>query len=178
VRLVDDADYDVPVGVTGQLVARADVPWTTGQGYLGDAGATAAAFRNGWFHTGDLLRQDADGRYFFVDRLTDSIRVRGENVSSFEVEAEVNEHPSVAESAAVAVPAKYGEDDIKVFVVPRAGVQLAAEDVLEFLRPRMARFMLPRFVEIVPELPKNWRLRVRKDVLRALAATSQQESDR
>jgi crotonobetaine/carnitine-CoA ligase len=178
VRLVDDADYDVPVGVTGQLVARADVPWTTGQGYLGDAGATAAAFRNGWFHTGDLLRQDADGRYFFVDRLTDSIRVRGENVSSFEVEAEVNEHPSVAESAAVAVPAKYGEDDIKVFVVPRTGVQLAAEDVLEFLRPRMARFMLPRFVEIVPELPKNWRLRVRKDVLRALAATSQQESDR
>lgn len=166
VRLVGETDNDVPAGEVGELVARTDAPWTTGQGYLGDPEATARAFRHGWFHTGDLLRADEDGRYFFVDRLSDSIRVRGENVSSFEVEAEVNQHPAVAESAAVAVPAEYGEDDVKVFVVLRPNSELAPADLVEFLRPRMARFMLPRYVEIVPELPKNWRLRVRKDLLR------------
>jgi crotonobetaine/carnitine-CoA ligase len=86
----------VPVGDVGELVVRTDCPWAMNHGYAGNAEATAAAWRNGWFHTGDGFRKDADGNFFFVDRLKDAIRRRGENISSFEVESEVLAHPAFA----------------------------------------------------------------------------------
>ena len=88
-RLVDDHDIEVVRGAIGELIVRTDLPWTMSIGYDGMPQATAEAWRNGWFHTGDAFRQDETGNYFFVDRIKDTIRRRGENISSVEVEAEV-----------------------------------------------------------------------------------------
>ena len=90
-----------PPGTVGELIVRTDRPWAMNHGYYGNPEATARAWRNGWFHTGDAFRLDADGNFFFVDRMKDAIRRRGENISSFEVEAEVCAHPAVQEAAAV-----------------------------------------------------------------------------
>jgi crotonobetaine/carnitine-CoA ligase len=116
---------------------------------------TAAAWRNGWFHTGDGFRRDADGNYFFVDRIKDAIRRRGENISSFEVESAVNEHAAVAESAVIGVPSELSEDEVKVIVVLHPGVALLPEELIAYLVPRMPRFMIPRYVEFVEELTKT-----------------------
>ncbi len=155
VRIVDEHDEEVAAGVVGELVVRAGEPWVLNAGYYGMPEATAHAWRNGWFHTGDGFKYDEDGNYYFVDRMKDAIRRRGENVSSFEVESFVNQHPKVAESAAVAVPAEVTEDEIKVCVVVRVGEELDPEELIEFLAPRMPKFMVPRYVELVESLPKT-----------------------
>ena len=170
VRVVDEFDNEVPAGQVGELIVRTGAPWTLNAGYLGKPAATVAAWRNGWFHTGDAFRADPDGSYFFVDRFKDAIRRRGENISSFEVEAIVSDHPAVAECAAVGVPSEHGEDDVQVFVVARDGARVDPPELIEFLRPRMPRFMLPRFVQVVTGLPKTEAThRVRKHELRDLA---------
>lgn len=166
VRLVDDHDSEVRDGKIGQMIVRTAEPWSLNLGYLGDPAATVAAWRNGWFHTGDLFRRDKRGKYFFVDRAKDAVRVRGENVSSLEVETEVLSFRGIAECAAIGLPIRAGEELLKVFVVPKDGCSVDPRALVEYLIPRVARFMVPRFVEVVDELPKNWRLRVRKDVLR------------
>jgi crotonobetaine/carnitine-CoA ligase len=116
---------------------------------------TAAAWRNGWFHSGDGFTRDESGNYYFVDRIKDAIRRRGENISSFEVESAVNEHPAVAESAVIGVPSELSEDEVKVIVVLHPGVALLPEELITFLVPRMPRFMIPRYVEFVEELIKT-----------------------
>lgn len=167
VRVVDANDYDVGPGNVGELIVRTAEPWTMNAGYLGMPEKSAEVWRNGWFHTGDAFTYDEDGNFFFVDRARDCIRRRGENVSSFEVEAEVNAHPLVAESAAIGVPSEFGEEEIKILVVPTAGADLGPEDLIQFLIPRMPRFMVPRYVEIVAEFPKTEAtLRVKKYLLR------------
>jgi carnitine-CoA ligase len=180
VRLVDDHDYEVPDGEIGELVVRPDRPWTMSLGYLGMPDKTAEAWRNGWFHTGDGFRRDAAGNYYFVDRIKDYLRRRGENVSSFEVEQFVLEHPDVAEVAAIGVPSEHGEDEIKIVVVPRPGTTPDAERLIDFLVPRMPHYMVPRYVELVAELPHTEATnRVRKVELRESpfnAATWDRES--
>jgi crotonobetaine/carnitine-CoA ligase len=166
-RLVDEHDEEVAPGATGELIVRTSAPWTMNAGYLGIPDKTADAWRNGWFHTGDAFTCDAEGNYYFVDRTRDCIRRRGENVSSFEVEGEVNAHPTVAESAAIGVPSEVGEEEIKVLVVAQEGADVDPEDLIRFLIPRMPRFMVPRYVEVVAELPKtDATLRVKKYLLR------------
>ena len=129
---------------------------------------TAAAWRNGWFHTGDAFRRDEDGWFYFVDRLRDTIRRRGENISSFEVETLVAEHDDVLECAAIGVPAVHGEDDVLVAVIVRDPSTFDAGALVEFLEPRMPRFMLPRYVQVVDDLPRTEAsMRVRKHELRA-----------
>ena len=159
----------VPVGTVGELVVRSDEPWVITPGYFNQPERTAEAWRNGWFHTGDGFRCDEDGNYYFVDRMKDAIRRRGENISSFEVEASVNQHPAVQECAAVAVPSELGEDEIKVLVVAVAGsADRPGGAASSFLEPRMPKFMLPRYVEVVPALPKtDATFRTRKVELRA-----------
>jgi crotonobetaine/carnitine-CoA ligase len=167
VRLVDEHDREVPVGEVGELIMRASEPWVMNLGYFGMPEKTVEAWRNGWFHSGDALRCDEDGNYYFVDRVRDCIRRRGENISSFEVEAEVNAHPAVAESAAVGVPAAVGEEEIKVSVVVEPGQTFDPADLIHFLIPRVPRFMVPRYVEVVDSFPKTEAtLRVRKHLLR------------
>jgi crotonobetaine/carnitine-CoA ligase len=154
-RVVDEHDELVPPGVVGELVVRSGDPWVINAGYWGMPEKTAEAWRNGWFHTGDGFRYDEDGNYYFVDRMKDAIRRRGENVSSFEVEAGVNQHPAVQESAAVGVPSELGEEEIKIVVVPLPDEEVDPKDLIEFLIPRMPRFMIPRYVEVVASLPKT-----------------------
>ncbi|MBM5810626.1 MAG: AMP-binding protein [Gammaproteobacteria bacterium] len=166
-RIVDANDYDVADGEPGELVLRSRLPWGLNCGYFGRPEATATAWRNGWFHTGDVFRRDAQGNLYFVDRLKDALRRRGENVSSFEVEALVNAHPAVLQSAAIGVPSEFGEDEIKICVIVRPGADLAPAALLDDLATRMPRFMVPRYVEVVAELPRTEAtLRVQKVRLR------------
>ena len=155
VRVVDEHDEEVPVGTVGELVVRADDPWVINVGYWNLPDKTAAAWRNGWFHTGDGFKEDADGNFYFVDRLKDAIRRRGENISSFEVEAGINAHPAVQECAVIGVPSELGEDDVKAVIVLTPDAELTPGQLIEFLEPRMPRFMIPRYVEFVAALPKT-----------------------
>lgn len=164
-RVVDENDQPVPDGTPGELILRADRPWVMNAGYLNNPEATAEAWRNGWFHTGDAVIRDADGNYFFLDRIKDAIRRRGENISSFEVEAYVNEHPAVALSAAVAVK-KGSDEEIKIVVERAPGQSLDAETLVRWLIPRMPRFMVPRYVEFMDALPMTPTQKVQKKLLR------------
>jgi crotonobetaine/carnitine-CoA ligase len=167
VRLVDDHDYEVPVGEVGELVVRTAEPWLLNSGYWGMPEKTAEAWRNGWFHTGDGFRRDEHGNYYFVDRQKDALRRRGENVSSFEVEAVVLSHPDVTECAAVGVDAGLGEQEIKICVVGRDGKPVDPVELTEFLIPKLPRFMVPRYVEQYDALPKTEAtMRIQKAKLR------------
>jgi crotonobetaine/carnitine-CoA ligase len=172
VRLVDEHDNEVPVGEVGELVDRTSVPWTLNAGYFEMPEATARAWRNGWFHTGDGFRRDEAGDYYFVDRLKDYIRRRGENISAFDLERVVNQHPAVLESAAIAAPSETSEDEVKIVVVRRPGATLTAEGLVGFLLPRLPVFMVPRYIELVEELPRTPTMKVRKVDLRATALNS------
>ncbi len=172
VRIVDEHDCEVEPGAVGELIVRTDRPWAMNHGYFRNPEATARAWRNGWFHTGDAFRVDAAGNYFFVDRIKDAIRRRGENISSFEVETEVGAHPAVKEAAAVAVACDDGEDEVLVAVSLADGARLDPEDLIRFLLPRMAHFMVPRYVRVVDELPKTPTQKVQKHVLRTEGVTA------
>lgn len=171
VRIVDENDCEVPVGATGELVVRTECPWALNHGYAGNPEATAAAWRNGWFHTGDGFRRDADGNFYFVDRLKDAIRRRGENISSFEVESEVLSHPAVREAAAVAVKSEIAEDEVMAIVALKEGAELDPAELIEFLRPRMAHFMIPRYVRVVDGLPRTPTAKIEKVKLREAGIT-------
>jgi carnitine-CoA ligase len=169
VRLVDDHDVEVPPGEPGELIVRTARPWCLSSGYIDDPGETARAWRNGWFHTGDVLRADGDGNYFFHDRRKDTLRRRGENISSFEVERDVASHAAVAEAACVGVPSDGGvDDDVKVWIVPVEGAEVDLVALVEYLVERMPQFMVPRYYELTESLPKTPTLRVQKHILRQL----------
>jgi carnitine-CoA ligase len=167
IRLVDDNDVEVPDGEVGEAMVRSTLPWMMSQGYENDAEATVAAWRNGWFHSGDLLRRDERGDYYFVDRGKDSLRRRGENISSFEVEAQVLAFPAVAEAACVAARCvEQFDDEVKVWVVPTPGAELDPAALLRFCAARMPHFMVPRYLEVVDALPKTPTAKVQKFLLR------------
>ncbi|MGI9595112.1 MAG: AMP-binding enzyme [Acidimicrobiales bacterium] len=154
VRVVDEHDRQVPPDTPGEMIMRAE-PWEINTGYWNMADKTNEAWRNGWFHTGDAFTYDEHGNFYFVDRAKDYIRRRGENISSFEIEALVNTHPAIAESGACAVPADEGEDEVKIAVVVEPGADFDPAELISFLVPLMPRFAIPRFVEIWDELPKT-----------------------
>jgi len=172
VRLVDENDCEVAPGEIGEMIVRTDRPWGMNSGYYKNPEATAEAWRNGWFHTGDCFRQDDEGYFYFVDRMKDAMRRRGENISSFEVEAEVVAYPSVREAAAYAVPSDLGEDDVMISVAPVAGKDIDLKDLVEFLGERMPYFMVPRYIRVLDELPKTPSSKVMKHVLRNEGVTS------
>ena len=172
VRLVDRNDCEVPIGEIGEMLVRTDRPWAMNSGYNANPEATAEAWRNGWFHTGDAFRRDEDGYFYFVDRVKDAIRRRGENISSFEVEADVCSHPAVREAAAVAVPSEFSEDEVMVIVAPVPGQKLEARQLAEFLIDTMPYFMVPRYIRILDELPKTPSAKVMKADLRKEGVTS------
>ena len=176
-RLVDEHDVPVPVGTPGELIVRNTRPWTINSGYKNMPEATANAWRNGWFHTGDEFLLDEEGNFFFLDRKKDVIRRRGVNISSYEVEEEVRSHPDVKDVAAVAVrnpdmEESAGDEEVKVVVVLEDGASLEPEALLEYLTPRMPRHWLPRFVELAPELPRTESFKVRKSDLRDAGVTA------
>ena len=170
VRLVDsETDEEVAVGELGELVVRARHPWTQSVGYYNMPEATQEAWRNLWWHTGDGLRRDAEGWYYFVDRLKDAIRRRGENISSYEVEQALLGHPAVAEVAVVAVPAdqEAGEDEVLAVAVPEPGAEISAAEMWAYADRRLPYFAVPRYLRFVAELPKTPSEKVRKVELRA-----------
>jgi crotonobetaine/carnitine-CoA ligase len=172
VRLVDSHDCEVGVGEVGELMVRADLPWSMNAGYHAMPEATAQAWRNGWFHTGDLFRRGAEGDFFFVDRAKDAIRRRGENISSFEVEAELLAHPAIREAAAVGVPSEHSEEEVLAVIALADGHRLDPGELIEYLRPRMAYFMIPRYVRCLAELPKTPSGKVEKHKLRTVGITA------
>jgi crotonobetaine/carnitine-CoA ligase len=165
-RIVDEFDQEVPDGVSGELIVRHSRPWSLNSGYLNEPEATAAAWRNGWFHTGDAFYRDQDGNYFFVDRIKDSIRRRGENISSMEVEQQVISHPAIADCACIAVPSEHDEDEIMAFVVPAQDAHIDFPDVIDHLRPRLPHFMIPRYFEVCTQIPRSPSLKIQKHKLR------------
>jgi len=164
-RLVDDAGRDVPVGTAGQLLVRPTMPNYFMLGYYGMPDATVAAWRDLWFHTGDMLRADADGFHYFVDRKKDALRRRGENVSSFELEQAMLADPDVAECAVVAVASDLGEDEILLCAVP-ARPDADPRRIHDGLTERVARFMVPRYIRLTAELPRTPTQRIEKFRLR------------
>jgi crotonobetaine/carnitine-CoA ligase len=176
VRLVDpETDREVPVGEVGELVVRPRHPWTCSLGYFGMPEKTAEAWRNLWFHTGDALRRDGEGWFYFVDRYKDALRRRGENISSYEVEQGLLSHPGVLEVAVVGVAAdsEAGEDEVMAFVVPDpAGPGVTAAQLWEHCLGRVPGFAVPRYVRFVDALPKTPSEKVQKAVLRAEGVTA------
>ena len=172
VRLVDENDCEVALGEIGEMIVRTDRPWGMNSGYYKNPVATAEAWRNGWFHTGDCFRQDEEGYFYFVDRMKDAMRRRGENISSFEVEAEVVAYPDVREAAAYAVPSDLGEDDVMISVAPVAGKDIDHASLINFLGDRMPYFMVPRYIRVLKELPKTPSSKVMKHVLRSEGVTA------
>jgi carnitine-CoA ligase len=172
IKLFDDEDNEVPVGEIGEIVFRPQEPFVMMLEYYNMPEKTLEAFRNLWFHTGDLGRKDEDGYFYFVDRKKDALRRRGENISSFEVERAVNSHPSVLESAAVAVPSEVGEDEVKICVVLKPGATLLAEELIAYCSDRMPYFAVPRFVEFMECLPKTPTERVEKYKLKQAGITT------
>jgi crotonobetaine/carnitine-CoA ligase len=171
IRLSDRAGNEVGPNEIGEAWVRAAEPDWICHGYLNMPDKTAEATADGWFHTGDGLMRDEDGNYYYVDRMKDCIRRRGQNISSFEVENEVNAHPEILESAAFEVKGDDGDGEVMIAVVRHAGSQLSESQLIEFLVPHLPRFMMPRFIEFVDELPKTHTNRTRKIELRERGVT-------
>jgi crotonobetaine/carnitine-CoA ligase len=163
-RVVDDDGGELPLGAVGELVVRTPMMFRE---YLDDPQQTAAAFRDGWFLTGDLARRDEDGYFHFVARKKDIIRRRGENISGAELDRIVGDHPQVAEAAAIGVPSELGEEEILLVVVPKAAGGLRAEDLLEWCRIRMSSMKVPRYIVFTDLLPHTPSHRVAKHRLKA-----------
>jgi len=162
VRIVDDDDNDCPPDITGEFIARSNKMFVGTTGYYKKPEATLELFRNGWIHTGDMGRRDADGYFYFADRKKQAIRRRGENISSFEVEAVIGSHPAVLESGVVGVPSEVGEEEVKAVVVLREGQKVTAEELVRWCEPRMAYFAIPRYIAFRESLPKTPSERVEK----------------
>jgi crotonobetaine/carnitine-CoA ligase len=169
VAILDDDDLPVPTGQVGEICLRAREPWIAAQGYYNMPEATLKAYRNLWFHTGDRGSFDADGYLYFADRKKDAMRRRGENVSSWEVERIVAKHPAIEEVAAFGVRAETSEEEVMVAIVLRPGAGIDLPEFVRFCADNMAYFMVPRFVEIVGELPKTLTQKVQKYLLQKSA---------
>ena len=171
VRIVDEYDKELPPGQAGEAVVRAKKPWILMAGYWNNPEATAKAWRNQWVHTGDMLMKDEQGNLYFVDRTKDAIRRRGENISSMEVENEINAHEEVLECAVVPVASEHTEQEVMAVIVPKPTGTIDPVELIRFLEPRMARFMLPRYIDLVEELPKTATGKIQKFVLRERGLT-------
>ncbi len=168
-----DTDEELPPDTVGEMVVRPKEPWAFMAGYHAMPEKTVEAWRNFWFHTGDAGTRDAEGYFYFVDRMKDCIRRRGENISSYEIEQVLNDHPAIAESAAVAVKSSVagGEDEVKACVLLRPGMQLQPEELLDYCQERMPYFAVPRYVEFISDMPKTPTEKLRKHVLREAGVT-------
>lgn len=174
--MIADPETDEPVaeGEVGELLVRHKQPGIMCSGYLGMPEKTVETWRNLWFHTGDALRRDADGWYYFVDRVKDALRRRGENISSFEVESVVRGHPSIAECAVVGVRAdeRAGEDEVKACVILADGLgTLDHADLIAWCDARMPAHMVPRYIEIFDKLPQTPSEKIKKKELRESGVT-------
>jgi fatty-acyl-CoA synthase len=172
-RVVDDAARELPAGEVGEVIARGPLVC---EGYYRNPEATAQAFRDGWFHTGDLGRFDADGYLYLLGRQKDMIKSGGISVYPEEIEELLNAHPAVLENAVVGVPdARWGEA-VHAFVVARPGEPLTADALIEYCRARLAHYKAPKAVTLIDALPRTPNGKIAKEQLRARASAATQRT--
>lgn len=175
--VLDENDAELEPGLHGQLAFRGKLPYLLLNEYYNKPEATLKAFRNLWFHTGDGVYRDEDGNFYFVDRIGGFIRARGENISSYQIEDIITSHPKVAMCAAFPIPAEEGmEDDIVVYIVAKAGEELTEAEFGEWINEEMPKFMRPKHVRFVDELPqtptyKVEKYKLKKQILEELGRT-------
>jgi len=162
IAVVDDDDVPLPAGEVGEIVCRSREPWFAPLGYYDMPAATLSTWRNLWFHTGDRGRIDADGWLYFVDRKKDAIRRRGQNISSYEVEQIIMTHAAVADVAVFPVRSEMSEDEVMACLVLKPGAALDEPTLTAFCAANMAYFMVPRYIEFRPDLPRTASEKVQK----------------
>jgi len=167
-----DTDEEVPMGEVGEILVRPKEAYCFMQGYNGMPERTVETWRNFWFHTGDAGRMDERGYIWYIDRIKDTIRRRGENISSFEVESEVTAFGAIREVAAIPVSSDLSEDEVMIVVTPAPGQSIDPLELFQFLEPRMAHFMLPRYIRIMDDLPKTPTQKVQKHLLKDAGVTA------
>ncbi|WP_433136431.1 AMP-binding protein [Actinomadura nitritigenes] len=172
VKILDDDGFETPHGEVGEICIRPQEPHLMLSEYAAMPEATIQAWRDLWFHTGDLARRDEDGFFYFVGRGADVIRRRGENLSALEIESVISEHPAVLEVAAFGVPSELTEEDVMVVVAPQPGAELAPETLLAYCRQRLPRPMVPRYVELITALPKTPTEKIAKHLLKSRGTTA------
>ena len=172
VELLGPSKAPVAVGERGEIIVRTTRPGAITRGYLSNPEATARALRGEAFHTGDLGSFDTDGNMYFHGRMTDNVRVRGENVSALEVEQVAAKHPAVEDCAMIGVAAEIGEHDIKLFVKLKAGAALSPQELSDWLAERLAPYQNPRYIVIVEEFERTASQRIMKHRLAALTAVA------
>jgi crotonobetaine/carnitine-CoA ligase len=159
VRIVDDQGRDLGPGETGELIVRSPVMM---QGYFKDEEKTRETIRDGWLYTGDYVYRDEDGYLFFVDRKKDIIRRKGENISATEIEMGLMAHPKVLEAAVIAVPSELGEDEVLAGILLKENRKMTAEEVIDWCRPRLANFKVPRYIQFRSDFPRTPTQRIAK----------------
>src|SRR6266702_995032 len=171
-QIVDENDSALPDGQAGELVLRAREPFAFSTGYFGMPEKTVEAWRNLWFHSGDRVVRDPDGHYRFIDRMKDSIRRRGENVSSWEVEQTIQSHPAVAACAIYPLPSELGEDEVAAAILLEPGQSLEPVDIVRHCEGQIAYFAIPRYVRILSQMPLTENGKIKKGVLRDAGVTT------
>jgi crotonobetaine/carnitine-CoA ligase len=167
VKVFDDQDEEVPRGVVGEIVVRPKKPFLMFSGYYRMPEETLKDFRNLWFHTGDLGRVDGEGYFYFCGRKKESIRRGGEEITPYEIEKILTDHPAVAEAAAVGVPDPILGEEIKAYLVLREGQGVEPRELIARCQERLPKFMIPRYLEFVPALPKTASEKVQKVALKS-----------
>jgi acyl-CoA synthetase (AMP-forming)/AMP-acid ligase II len=175
-EIVDEQDRPLPPGEEGEIVVRPREPNSFMLGYHDRPEETVDAWRNLWFHTGDIGYKDEDGYFYFVDRKAYAIRRPGGNVSSYEVESVLSDHPDLKEAAVFGVPAERGAEAVKAVVVPKPGRRPTPVDIVDYCDGKLAYFKVPRYIDIREELPKTTTERVKKYEL--IGETTQDVWDR
>ncbi len=171
-RVADAFDTPLPDGEAGELLLRADAPYAFALGYFNMPDKTVEAWRNLWFHTGDRVVREPGGAFRFIDRMKDAIRRRGENISSYEVEQVLLSHPSVGTVAVYPVKSELAEDEVMVSVIVRQGCSLGGAELTAFCEGRLPYFAIPRYVDVVIDLPRTENGKVQKFKLRETGVTA------
>lgn len=171
-KLIDDEGNPVPQGEIGELVTRSKVQQGRVVEYYKNPEASDKKVRDGWVYSGDYFYADKEGNLYFIDRKSDSMRRRGENISSFEVESIIEKFPEVEVCAAFGVPSELGEDEVMIWVVPKPGARLDLKALIRHCADNMAYFMVPRFIDIVEEIPRTETLRIIKTQMKKQGVTA------
>ena len=172
VKIVDENDVELPVGSVGEYVSRAKEPFVRMIEYYKMPEETVKYFRNLWLHSGDLARMDEEGWIYFEGRAKDSIRRRGENISAFDFETVAGSYEDVQECAAIPISSEFGEDEIKVIIVPKGNKPFDIQAFIMFCEEKMPKYMIPRYVEVTESLPKTGTGKVEKVKLKAQGLTA------
>jgi len=155
VAIHDENDDPLPPGVPGEMVVRPLEPGVMCSGYFGMPEKTLKSWRNLWFHTGDIGKLDEQGRFYFMHRMSERIRVKGEMVSAYEVEEASLSHPKVEDCAAIGVPGEMVEEDIVLFVVKKSEAELSEQELIQHCKDRMAKFMIPKHIVFLDQMPRT-----------------------